>query len=321
MTDDPASARVPPDERLPDYAVVSPVRDEAQHLPRLARSLAAQQHRPRRWLIVDDGSTDGTRQIAARLAAHHDWIQLVDTSARQSRARGAPVVRAFNAGLTALGELPEVVVKLDGDLYVPPHYFRWVADTFRRDPRAGIVGGTVLIHDGRRWRPDTVSVNNVHGVAKAYRSACLSEIGGLELSMGWDGIDEYSARAKGWRPRVLSELTILHYHPRGAKQPWWKARFEEGLGAHYMDYRPDFLALRVLYRMGIEHPPLIGGLVLGIGYIWARLCGAPKAEDRAARAALREEQRTRLRLLVRGRRFRPDDGLPGGGPAFWSEAD
>jgi biofilm PGA synthesis N-glycosyltransferase PgaC len=299
------------------YAVISPVRDEARHLRRLADSLARQQLRPERWVIVDDGSTDGTGEIAATLAERHDWIEAVDSGAEHGRARGAPIVQAFNKGLERLQRLPEFVVKLDGDLHLPAHYFAWVAETFRRDPSAGIVGGTVLVHDGSRWRPDTVSAHNVHGVAKAYRTQCLRDIGGLPASMGWDGIDEYAARARGWHARVLSELTILHYDKRGAKQRWWTARFEEGLGAHHMGYRPDFLALRVVYRMVVEHPPLLGGLALGAGYLWARLRRVPQTADPAARAALQDEQRTRLRLLLRGRRYRPPDA-PTDGPAFWA---
>jgi len=302
-----------------DYAVITPVRDEARHLPRLARSLADQQLPPRRWMIVDDGSTDGTRELAQQLAARHDWIEAIDSGARHDRARGGPIVRAFNLGLERLRALPDFVVKLDGDLYLPPHYFAWVAETFARDPRAGIVGGTVLVHDRDRWTPDTVSAHNVHGAAKAYRSACLRDIGGLTPSMGWDGIDEYAARARGWHARVLSELTILHYDKRGAKQPWWKARFEEGIGAHHMGYRPDFLALRVGYRMVFEHPPLLGGLVLGAGYAWGRLRRVPQVDDPAARAALRDEQRLRMRQLARGRRV-PRSGGPGDGPAFWAGA-
>jgi biofilm PGA synthesis N-glycosyltransferase PgaC len=298
-----------------DYAVISPMRDEARHLPRLAEALAQQQLRPARWVIVDDGSTDGTRELAHELAERHDWIMAVDSGSGHERARGAPIVEAFNTGLRQLDGEPDFVVKLDGDLYVPPHYFAWVADTFGADERAGIVGGTVLVHDGERWTLDKVSSRAVHGVAKAYRTACLRQMGGLRASMGWDGIDDYAARARGWRSRVLSELTILHYDKRGTKQRWWKSRFEEGLGAHYMGYRPDFLALRVLYRMAVERPPVLGGLLLGAGYVWGRLRGLPQVPDAAARRVLRDEQRTRLRLLARGRRLR-QEGVPDSGPAF-----
>jgi glycosyltransferase involved in cell wall biosynthesis len=298
-----------------DYAVITPLRDEARHLPRLAAALEAQQLRPERWVIVDDGSTDGTRDLARELDRRHDWVVAVDSGASHERARGAPIVEAFKTGLRQLDGEHEFVVKLDGDLYVPPHYFAWVADTFGADPRAGIVGGTVLVHDGERWVLDKVSSRSVHGVAKAYRTACLRQMGGLRASMGWDGIDDYAARARGWRSRVLSELTILHYDMRGTKQRWWKSRFEEGLGAHYMGYRPDFLALRSAYRMVVERPPLLGGLLLALGYAWGHLRGLPQVPDPAARRVLRDEQRTRLRLFMRGRRLR-QQGVPVEGPAF-----
>ena len=61
-----------------------------------------------------------------------------------------------------------------------------------------------------------------------------------------------------------------------------------------MDYRPDFLVMRVVYRMVFEHPPLLGGLVLGAGYAWGRLRRLPQVDDTAARAALRDEQRRRM---------------------------
>ena len=45
---------------LPAYAIVSPVRDEAEHLGRTIESITAQTHLPALWVIVDDGSSDAT---------------------------------------------------------------------------------------------------------------------------------------------------------------------------------------------------------------------------------------------------------------------
>src|SRR4051812_5224884 len=176
---------------LPSYAVVTPVRDEAEHLPRTARSMVEQTHVPERWVIVDDGSTDGTRAIAERLADEHDWIRVIGTERRAGRARGAPIVEAFDAGRAAVDTRPAFVVKMDGDVVLPPHYYEWVARTFERVPRAGIVGGVIFNWDGEAWAPDRKGAHTVNGALKAYRTACLEEIGGLRPSMGWDGIDEY----------------------------------------------------------------------------------------------------------------------------------
>jgi hypothetical protein len=136
--------------------------------------------------------------------------------------------------------------------------------------------------------------------------------------MGWDGIDEYGARARGWNVRVLSELTILHYRPRGSKQNPLRARWEEGRGNAYMGYVPGWLLVRAAYRSLVERPPVLGGLVLLAGYAWARLRRVPRIDDPAAVAELRREQRARLAGLLRGRAMLAAEPLDGGGPAYWS---
>ena len=305
-------------EPLPAYVIVSPVKDEVQNLARTVAAVVAQQHRPARWVIVDDGSTDGSRELAQELAAPHDWIEVVDSGRSGERARGGPIVRAFRTGLERVAGVPhDVVVKLDGDVHVGAHYFAWVTGVFAREPRAGIVGGLVFVHDGSEWVPDKVSRHSVNGVAKAYRVRALEEMGGLAESMGWDGIDEYAARARGWSSHVLTEAPVLHYKPRGSKQTWQRARWEEGVGAHYMGYRVPLLLLRVLYRMVREHPPVLGGLLLGLGFGWARITDRPQYGDRLAIAQLRREQSERIRNLARGRFARDPDPLEQGGPAFW----
>ena len=302
----------------PAYAVVTPARDEAEHVPRVAEALVAQLQRPREWIIVDDGSRDDTRQVAERYAAEHDWIRVVSVPETHGRrARGAPIVRAFEFGCMHLTGDSEIVVKLDADVHVPPHYFSWVSAVFARDPRAGVVGGVSYVHDGENWVQDGAA-HHVNGVAKAYRATCLRDIGGLKPSMGWDSIDEYAARARGWRVHVLSELPILHFRRRGSRQPWYRARWEEGVGNHYMGYLWSWILVRTAFRMLVERPPILGGLVLFAAFATARITGAPMIDDPSARRELRREQWARLRALPRGGAPPPPARLPGGGPAFWA---
>jgi poly-beta-1,6-N-acetyl-D-glucosamine synthase len=309
-----------PDPSPPSYAIISPVRDEATHIRRTLEAVVAQTHLPSEWVIVDDGSTDATREIVAEYVADYPWIRLIASGLHGRRARGSRIVDAFKRGRLELNRHPDVTVKMDGDLYLPPHYFAWVTDVFERVPAAGVVGGTGHIWDGVAWAPEKVAQHNVVGYCKAYRTVCLDDIGGLQSSMGWDGIDEYSARARGWSVHVLTELSILHFKQRGSAQNWWQARWEEGVGNAFMGYRPDFLMLRAIYRGLVEPPPVLGGLVLLAGFVWARLTHQPQVPDPEARAVLRDEQRTRIRALLRGDRAPSlTPPLPGGGPAFWME--
>lgn len=304
----------------PSYAIISPVRDEGRHIRRTLEAIVAQTHLPSEWVLVDDGSTDATREIVSEYVAEYPWIRLIGTNRQGRRARGSRIVEAFNRGRLELRGNPDVTVKLDGDLYLPPHYFAWVAEVFARVPTAGVVGGTGLVWDGAVWVPEKAAHHNVVGYAKAYRTACLDDIGGLQRSMGWDGIDEYGARARGWSIHVLSELSVLHFKQRGSAQKWWRARWEEGVGNAFMGYRPDFLMLRAGYRGLVETPPVLSGLVLLSGFIWARIIGKPQVPDLEARSVLRNEQRSRIRALIRGPRAASlTTALSGDGPAFWMD--
>jgi hypothetical protein len=186
---------------------------------------------------------------------------------------------------------------------------------FQHDPTAGIVGGVVYIHKSDGWAYDQYKRSTVHGAIKAYRRTCFDDIGGLAKAMGWDGIDEYGARARGWRVHVLPELPVLHFKARGSAQPSLSARWEEGRGTYYLGYRPSWVVLRAGYRALIEPPRLIGGVALASAVVWCSITRQPRA-DPVARAQLRHEQR--LRFLRQKASFgAPRSELVDGGPAFW----
>jgi poly-beta-1,6-N-acetyl-D-glucosamine synthase len=302
---------------LPAYAVVTAARDEGEWLPQTAASLIAQQHRPAQWVIVDDGSTDGTVEIANDLARRHEWITVLATGRSEGRARGAPVVAAFKQGLGAVSAEHEFVVKLDADLFLAPHYFAWVAGTFGREPRAGLVGGRLLVFDGREWEYDNVGRHTVHGAIKGYRRSAYDEIGGLHETMGWDGIDEFQMTSRGWEVRVLSELLVLHYKQRGARQGSLRPRWEEGRGMRQVGYRGDFGLVRIAWRGLTERPRVLSAVPMLAAFAWHTLRRTPRIPDPQAIAAIRDYQRRRLVSLLT-RRYDPTLGNAGDGPAFWS---
>src|SRR5260370_42507076 len=86
------------------YVLITPARNEAGYIEGTVKSVISQTVRPVKWVIVSDGSTDGTDEIVKRYAAGHDWIELVRMPERKERDFAAKV-HAFNAGCAKLNGL------------------------------------------------------------------------------------------------------------------------------------------------------------------------------------------------------------------------
>jgi poly-beta-1,6-N-acetyl-D-glucosamine synthase len=272
------------------YAVVTPARNESENLRRLAGCMEAQTVLPTRWLIVDNGSTDETPDVARELAEAHQWIEVAAVPGETTPTRGGPVARAFMAGVEALEEQPEIVVKLDADVSIDPDYFERHLERFDGDPELGIAGGTCYELEEGEWRPRHVTGNRVRGASRAYRRECLADVLPLENRPGWDGIDEMRAAARGWRSASFQDLVFRHHRQLGRRdESRWRRLYEVGRAAHYTGYRPTYLILRSLFKTRRE----LASLALIGGYVSAAARREPRCEDELAREYLRRQQALR----------------------------
>src|SRR5256886_10508748 len=98
------------------YMLIATARNEATFIGLTIKSVVAQTIRPAKWVIVSDGSTDGTDDIVRKYAAEHRWIELVQMPERRER-HFAGKVHAFNAGYSRVTELRyDMIGSLDGDI-------------------------------------------------------------------------------------------------------------------------------------------------------------------------------------------------------------
>ena len=276
------------------YAVITPVRDEAEFIEKTLYSMVRQTVRPTEWVIVDDGSTDQTPEMVAGYAAGHPWLSLVRRADRGARQRGKGVVEAFYAGYETLTADYDFIVKLDGDLSFEPDYFESLLREFAASPRLGIAGGGVYERlDGHNWVLRAAR-DHVRGPTKVYRRACFEEIGGLVPALGWDGVDEWKARSLGWEVRSFLDLKVLHYRVTGSATGSLKSRLEEGYGAYYMGYHPLFLIARGIQHMS-SRPYLTGGMAMIVGFFIAPIRRKERLQDTSV---IRYVRRTQFKQLL-----------------------
>jgi glycosyltransferase involved in cell wall biosynthesis len=273
-----------------DYAIVTPARNEADNLPRIADCLRTQSVVPRHWLIVDNGSTDDTVALASELAAEIPWIEVLEIPGEAAAQPGAPVVRAFHAGLERIDDDVDIVVKLDADVSFDPDYFERHVAAFEADDRLGIAGGTCLELREGRWQAVHVTGDHVRGASRAYRRGCLRAVTPLPERVGWDGIDELKAAVLGWKTMLIPGLEFFHHRALGARDGASTSRWvQQGRGAHYMGYRPSYLLMRTIHHAR-RNPAALAMLA---GYVASAIRQEERYGDDAVRDYLRRQQRLR----------------------------
>lgn len=284
------------------YALITPARDEAEFIGLTAESVIAQTDRPVKWVVVSDGSTDGTDEIVRQFAARHDWIELVRMPERTERNFSGKV-HAFNAGLERLKGLDfDVIGNLDADISFDSDYFAFLLEQFAADPKLGVAG--TPFREGKEERYDYrfASSEHVSGACQLFRRECFEAIGGYQPIRGGgiDWVAVTTARMRGWRTRTFRERSCVHGRPIGTAQTsTYGARFKQGAKDYRLGGHPLWQAFRSLHQMR-QKPYLTGGALLMLGFAWSAVTGAARVANGDLRKFHRQEQMTRLKAILFG---------------------
>jgi glycosyltransferase involved in cell wall biosynthesis len=276
------------------YVIITPVRDEVEHLGSTIESMVRQTVLPQEWVIVDDGSTDGTGKIIDDYASRYPWIKPVHRRDRGFRKSGGGVVDAFNDGYRALTNSDwEFIVKFDGDLTFDADYFDRCFEEFDRETKLGLGGGVICyVTDGKKSFEEAPAFH-VRGATKIYRKACWISIGGLLPAPGWDTLDEIKANSLGWKTRSFPQLHLVHQRDTGAADGLWRSLVKYGRANYICGYHPLFMLSKCVVRV-TRKPYVIGSIGLMYGFVSGYLTNLPQVDDRPVIAYLRRQQLGRL---------------------------
>ncbi|CAM5647871.1 Glycosyltransferase OS=Streptomyces tendae OX=1932 GN=GUR47_17880 PE=4 SV=1 [Streptomyces tendae] len=226
-------------------SVIVPAYNEKECIEATLRSLAASTH-PIEIIVVDDGSTDGTAEIAESLALP-----------------GVRVVRQANAGKPAALDNGvrharyDIVVMMDGDTVFEPDTVRHLVQPFA-DPAVGAVAGNAKVGNRRTligaWQHIEYVMGfnldrrmydllrcmpTIPGAIGAFRREAVLQAGGMsddtlaedtDITIalhraGWRVVYEEHARAWTEAPGSLGQLWSQRYRwSYGTMQALWKHR-------------------------------------------------------------------------------------------------
>jgi len=282
------------------YVVISPIRNEAEFLPRVIQSVFNQTIRPTEWIVVDDGSTDNTGKILQEAAKKYKWITYVHKPDRGIRSVGPGVVETFYYGYERMKTKEyDFIAKMDGDLEFGPKYIETLLGYFNKDPFLGSASGKIFLPVGNnKLIEERMTDEMTSGAFNFYRRQTFDDIGGFVCEVMWDGIAYHQARINGWRTRSVhhADLKIIHKRLMGSSHKnIIHGRLRWGRGQYFMGTHPLYILAVAAYRM-FERPFLIGGFGILTGYILSGFNRIKRYGNDEFRKSLHAWQMERLKL-------------------------
>ena len=220
------------------FLIIIPAHNEEQNIGFCLQSLVDQTFQDFKVVVVNDGSTDKTREIAEKFDIEHSQFSVLNLE-KSEHSPGAKVVRTFNKGLEHenLNDF-DIVCKFDADIIFPENYLDEVNKMYEKNPKAGMVSGLVFIEKNGGWQFENISSkNHVRGPIKSYRKECFQAMNGLRAVLGWDNIDGMLAKMHGFEVVTLKEIWVKHLRPTAYK---YKNQKAEKLGEYFYNIGLNF---------------------------------------------------------------------------------
>ncbi|MFE9604693.1 bifunctional polysaccharide deacetylase/glycosyltransferase family 2 protein [Streptomyces hokutonensis] len=229
--------------------VIVPAYNEKECIANTLESLAKSTH-PIEVIVVDDGSSDGTSEIAREAARSFGM-----TNVRVIRQENAGKPAALNNGVRSASY--DIVVMMDGDTVFEPDTVRQLVQPFA-DPEVGAVAGNAKVGNrntvigawqhieyvmgfnlDRRMYDLLRCMPTIPGAIGAFRREAVLQVGGMSedtlaedtditIAMhreGWRVVYQEHARAWTEAPASLKQLWSQRYRwSYGTMQALWKHR-------------------------------------------------------------------------------------------------
>ncbi|HEY7220355.1 MAG TPA: glycosyltransferase, partial [Candidatus Binatia bacterium] len=239
-----AFTRVPVSKELswPKISVIVCTFNGSRTLPECLESLLRLDYANYEVIVVNDGSTDATGEVAKSYG-----FRVITTENRGLSA-------ARNTGLKAA--TGEIVAYIDDDAYADPHWLRYIAATFMNTRHVG-VGGPNIAPPGDGPIAECVAHspgNPVHillsdseaehipGCNMAFRKAALEAIDGFDsqFRIAGDDVDVcWRLQQKGWTLGYSPGAMVWH-HRRNSIRAYWKQQHNYGKAESFLEKKwPD----------------------------------------------------------------------------------
>ena len=241
--------------------IVTPMYNEIDNVAGLLACLQAQRFRDFDWVVVDDGSTDGTAERLAQVDTEKFATLLSKTN--DGGLLSGSEFRSWRFGVErALTQKPySHVMKLDADARLAPDYLERIVAL--ASGSVGVAGGVIATRGMAEQK------FHVPGAVKLYTIDAYRATESLATAHGFDAIDEIAVNFHtGLETRVDTGAHFELTRAIGASAGEIQGRYRNGRTSRWIGY--DFAYFLVhCARYIARRPYVIGAFALLWGYLTA----------------------------------------------------
>lgn len=252
------------------YILVTAMKDEMRSLPEFIRSILAQTILPTWWLIVDDGSHDGSYEYAAEQSQVIPWLQVRKTGGMRKREIGFHYAYVTKYGLDQICGFCltkrieyDYVALLDADILLEPAYFENLMKKFVINRRLGVASGVVVSRTRKKLIREKEPVEWPCGAARMWSRRCYERTG-WRITRAPDSVSTVLAMNAGFETCHFEDLTVLQTRATYSAGGFWTGFIDLGRTRYYLGYSP-FYAILASFKHLFSYPHT-GSIPFLVGY-------------------------------------------------------
>ena len=247
------------------YLLISNLYNEEQNVNGLFDSVESQTLPPALWLVVDDGSTDGTYELLEEQSGRSRLEVRIWRAAPKPGPDydtiGVSIKNALHSMSRDEYESFDYFCVLDADSRVGPEYFSELLSRMEQDSKLGMASGTVWTRDG----PERTRRDMARGSGRATKGAIWRSVPVSDLpDVVSDAFFNAKTKMLGYESMMFADLRVNEERP--TTQMTASGRYRRGRLMAMFWYNPLILLAHVFSQalQGQSPFPLVKGYVAGL---------------------------------------------------------
>ena len=196
-----------------NIAIITPVKNEIDNLPKLFGSMEKQTIKIFSWVLIDNDSNDGSEEYLLNIhkIKNIEYFHLLHMSFEdKSYQLGMKYSSIIKYGFNFLKSMDyydklNFIGILDSDCFPECNYYEKLSNFMIKDKNIGIASGILLLENGERGY---CNKDHVRGSGRLWKKKCFDE-SGYYIGISADSISRIKAILKGWEAKVDNESIFI----------------------------------------------------------------------------------------------------------------